>query len=102
MNDSEKEIATVSNKKKPLNWPARIFFSLFSATGIGLALGLLMSIDAKGVDGESGYAALLYIPVMIFFTFLALIFVTNKRAHIVFSIISALIWAIALISGVIS
>jgi len=83
-----------------LSWSARIFFSLFSASGIGLMLGMLMSMDVNGVDGESGYAALVYIPTMMFFTFLALIFITNKRAHIVLAIISALIWIIGMVNGI--
>ncbi len=86
--------------RSPLTWPARIFFSLFSASGIGLMLGILMSMDVKGVDGESGYAALVYIPTMMFFTFLALIFITNKRAHIVLAIISTLIWIVGMVNGI--
>lgn len=99
MNDPEQEIATVSNKKAPLNWPARIFFSLFSATSIGSVLGMLMSMSAKGVDGEAGYAALVYIPTMIFFAFLVLIFITNKRIHIIFAVISAVLWALFFINN---
>ncbi len=97
---SHSEQKTTALDKPPLAWPARIFFSLFSASGIGLMLGMLMSMDVKGVDGESGYAALVYIPTMMFFTFLALIFITNKRVHIVLAIISALIWIVGMANGI--
>jgi len=100
MEDSKQDDDKTSVKTTSINWPARIFFSLFSASGIGLILGMLMSMDVQGVDGESGYAALVYIPTMIFFTFLALIFITNKRAHIVLAIISAIIWIVGMINGI--
>jgi hypothetical protein len=98
MEEPNQEKSTALEKTTSLSWPARIFFSLFSSIGIGLALGSLLSMRAKGVDGEAGYAALVYIPTMIFFAFLALIFITNKRIHIIFAVISALIWGLIFIN----
>jgi len=96
MTDSEQETSTVSNKKTQLSWSARIFLSLFSASGIGYVLGILMTMDVTTVDGADGYAALVYVPTMIFFVFLALIFITNKPIHIILAVISAIILLVSM------
>ena len=100
MEESKQESNTASEKTTSLSWPARTIFSLFSGSGIGLAIGIFMSMSAKGVDGEGGYAALVYIPTMMFFTFIVLMLISNKRAHIILAIISALIWTLSLINGI--
>ena len=100
MKNSNPVNSTTSKKGIGLSWPTRILFSLFSASGIGLMLGMIISMDVKGVNGASGYAALVYIPSMIFFTFLAFIFIKNKRVHIILAIISALIWIAGMVNGI--
>lgn len=96
MNNSKQEATIVSNKKNQISFLARILPSIFSSSGIGVVLGFLLSMGSTGVDGENGYAVLYNSAIMMFFVFLALIFIGNKRAHIAFAIISALVWFVSL------